>query len=481
MTKILLVTPDYHCGVVESAGRWPNLGFVYMAGELQKAGHEVVIYDAMAKNHNLEQIIERVLMFKPDIVGTTAFTATMPAATLLLQTVKERLPGVVTVLGGIHPTFCYEQVLKNYPAVDYVVRFEGEVTFPELVDAISNKGRLDNVKGIAYRRKNEVVVTEERPFIEDLDKLSPAWELLEWDDYTFYVYPGSRLAIISTARGCLHECAFCSQQKFWHQTWRARSPEKVLEEIEMLVRKYDVSVFFISDEYPTYNRERWETILDLLIERDLGAMFLIETRVDDIIRDEDIMDKYRKAGIIHIYVGIEATSEENLSLFKKGVGTNAGKRALEIIDKAGIVTETSFILGTPQETEKSIQKTLAAAKRYNPDFAHFLLLAPWPYADMYDELKEHIYTTDYAKYNLVEPVIKPTEMEPEELFNQVLKCYQKFYFGKIAEWAALKDGFKRKYAIQSMKAIMENSFLKDHVLKMGSMPKKVQKLLKSLS
>lgn len=480
MAKIMLVTPDYHCGVVESAGRWPHIGFVYIAGELRKHGHEVKIYDAMAKNHSLEQIIKTIQAYSPDVVASTAYTATIPAAAELLRRVKEWRDNVFTVMGGVHPTFCYEEVLGDYPFIDAIVRFEGEYTFPELIAACEKGEDFATVQGIAYRRGGQVVCTPDRPYIENLDELTPAWDLLDWEDYTFYVYPGSRLAIISTSRGCLHDCAFCSQQKFWNRTWRARSVESVTAEIELLVKEYGIEVFFISDEYPTADRERWERILDWLIEKNPGALFLIETRVDDIVRDEDIIHKYRQAGIIHIYVGIEATSQETLDLFKKGIGANDSKKALDIIHGAGIVSETSFILGTPAETKESIADTLALAQMYDPDFAHFLLLAPWPYADMYNELKPYIYTRDYAKYNLVEPVIEPGGMTTDELFTEVLNCYKKFYFRKIPEWVKLRNEFKRRYAIQSMKAIMDNSFLKEHVLKLGTMPKTVEKLLKSL-
>ncbi|KNZ70525.1 radical SAM protein [Thermincola ferriacetica] len=479
MVKVMLVTPDYHSGVVESAGRWPHIGFVYIAGELRKRGFDVIIYDAMSKGHDLVRITEEIKKIKPDVVATTAFTASMPAAAELLYRAKKCHPAVVTVIGGIHPTFLYEEVLNGHPFIDYVVRYEGEYTMPELLEAHFGQRPLAEVKGIAYRLNGQVVVTELRPYIEDLDTLVPAWDLLDWEDYTFYVYPGSRLGIISTSRGCQHDCGFCSQHKFWQRTWRARSVESVTSEIEHLVKEYGVEIFFISDEYPTADRERWEKILDWLIDKQLGAMFLIETRVDDIIRDEDIMHKYRQAGIIHIYVGIEATSQENLDIFNKGIVADDSKRALDIIHAHGIVSETSFVLGIPQETKASIKRTLETAIRYNPDFAHFLLLAPWPYADMYKDLKQYIVTADYARYNLVEPVIKPARMTTDELFMQVLKCYQKFYFGKIAEWATLKDGFKKRYAIQSMKAIMENSFLKEHVLKLGSIPKSVEKLLKT--
>lgn len=476
----MLVTPDYHCGVVESAGKWPHLGFIYIAGELRKAGHEVGIYDAMSKEHKLGEIIDNIKKFEPDIVGTTAYTASMPAAAEILREVKKWRPKTVTIVGGVHPTFCFSEVLESYKFIDYVVRGEGELTITELVQVLNDRGDLRNVEGIAYRELGEVVATPDRPFIEDLDTLTPAWDLLDWEDYTFYVYPGSRLAIISTSRGCLHACKFCSQQKFWRQTWRARSARQVLLEVEQLVKAHSVDVFFISDEYPTADRKRWEAILDGLIELDLGVMFLMETRVDDILRDEDIMDKYRRAGIIHIYVGIEATSQQTLDTFGKGIRESESKRALDIIHSANIVSETSFVLGGPEETCETIRATLNAAKEYNPDFAHFLLLAPWPYADMYPELRDYVATKDYAKYNLVEPVIKPRDMTTDELFSHVLQCYREFYFGKIPEWIKLRDGFKRQYAVQSMRAIMDNSFLQQHVLSLGKMPKLVKDLMKQL-
>ncbi len=480
MSKVLLVTPDYHCGVVESAGKWLNCGFVYIAGELLKYGHQVKIYDAMTKNHRLEEIAANIAKYKPDIVATTAYTSTMPAAAEVLAAAKKVLPEVTTVIGGVHPTFCYAEVLGNYPFIDYVVRGEGEVTFRELVNALQARELPYNIEGLAYRSQVKVVATPERTFIDDLDSLTPAWELVEWEDYTYYIFPGSRLAVISTSRGCSHDCRFCSQQKFWHQSWRARSVDSVIAEMELLVVRHGVDVILIADELPTKDRERWEAILDWLIKRNLGVKLLLETRVDDIVRDEDIIHKYRQAGIVHIYVGVEATSQLLLDRFQKGIATNDSKKALEIINQAGIISETSFVLGTPEETPANIRQTLELAKEYNPDFAHFLLLAPWPYADMYKELQPHIATYDYTRYNLVDTVIKPITMTCDELFAEALKCYQEYYFYKLGQWARLKNGFKKEYVLKSMRVILTNSFITTHIPKLGKMPARVKKMLKAL-
>lgn len=481
MARVLFVTPDYHCGVVESAGKWLNCGFVYMAGELKKDGHQVIIYDAMTKDHRVAEIGDNIALYRPDIVATTAYTSTIDDALEVLAVTKERCPGAVTIIGGVHPTFCYREILTAYKQVDYVVRGEGELTLRELVQAIATgSSSLNRIAGIAFRQSGEVVTTGNRPLMPDLDILKPAWELVDWPDYTYHIFPGSRLAVISTSRGCQHDCQFCSQRKFWHQSWRARSVESVTGEIELLHARYGIDVILIADEYPTHDRKRWEGILGWLIERRLGVKILLETRVDDIVRDEDIMDKYRQAGVVHIYVGVEATSQAMLDRFKKGIGTNDSKKALDIINYHGIITETSFVLGTPEETRESIAQTLELAKVYNPDFAHFLLLAPWPYADMYEELAPHVETFDFREYNLVAPVIKPVNMTRGELFKEVLNCYQSFYFYKLPQWTKLKDPFKRDYVLKSMKVILNNSFITQHVPMLGTMPKKVKDLVDKL-
>ena len=127
------------------------------------------------------------------------------------------------------------------------------------------------------------------------------------------------------------------------------------------------------------------------------------------------------------------------------------------------------------------KETLELAYEYNADYMHFLLLAPWPYADMYESLKPYIETTDYSKYNLVEPVIKPTAMTRDELMKEVLNCYKQYYLRKVPQWAEMKGNkLKRDCLIKGMKAMMKNSFLKDHMKGLGGMPQKMRELIKTL-
>lgn len=477
--KILFITPPYHCGVVEVAGRWVPLTFVYLAGAVRKAGFEPVIYDAMTKQHGFAEIKERIRQENPGFVATTAITSTAPDALEVLRIAKEINPEIITIIGGVHPHFMYKEVLLN-GTCDYVVRGEGEETLPDLLMSLQEGSNPLLVNGIAYKEGHRIIETRKRPFIEDLDILSTAWDLIEWKDYRYFVIPGSRLGAVSTSRGCNHNCTFCSQQKFWAQSWRGRKPESVVEEIEHLYTTYGVNVILLPDEYPTKDPQRWEKLLDLLIEKDLGVYLLMETRAQDILRDRDILFKYRKAGIIHVYIGLEATNQETLDLIKKDVSVETGVTALKLLHSHGIITETSFILGFPQETKDSIERTLSLAKHYNPDFAHFLALAPWPYADMYGEMKPYIVEKDYRKYNLIDPVIKPEAMTLQEIDRAIISCYQQFYMGKMTEIMTSEDRFKKDYLIRSMKLMMSSSFIKDKIGNLGVIPPQVRTFLKTV-
>lgn len=476
--RILLITPPYHCGVVEAAGKWANLGFLYLAGELRKEGHHVEIYDAMAKNHSYVDIRKKIIDSMPDIVGSTAYTATLQDATQVLGLAKSLDQSIITIIGGIHPTMMPEETLiRGEGAIDFIIRWEGEYTVTELIRALQGKMELTEVKGIAYREGTNFITTPQREYIENLDALVPAWDLLNWNDYYLCFVDDSRVAPVSSSRGCGNSCAFCSQQKFWQQTYRTRSPENFVAEIENLYRQFGVNAFFLVDEYPSYDRDRWEKILDLLIEKTLGVHLLAETCATDIIRDQDILSKYRKAGIIHMFIGVEATSQKTLDTFKKSQTCQECKEAIRLLNAHNIISECSFILGLPEETKESIKNTLELAQYYNPDNPHFLMIAPWPYADIYQELKPYIEDWDYRHYNLVKPILKPTALSREEVFREVLRCYKTYYMNKLPQWETLKDEFKKELLFKGLRSIVQNSFLREHMSTMGKMPVAVEKLI----
>ncbi|HEX9243811.1 MAG TPA: radical SAM protein [Anaeromyxobacter sp.] len=474
--KVLFVTPPYHCGVVEVAGRWIPLQYVYLAGAARAAGFDCEIYDAMSLDVGHAEVAKKLDAARADVVCVSAITASYPDALEVARAAKAR--GAITVMGGVHPNFMWRETLED-GGVDYVVLGEGEETLVALLRCLDAKDDPLKVPGLAFARDGRAGRTAPRPRLSSLDGLPLAFDLLDWSPYTYFVKPGSRLGAVSTSRGCTYTCGFCSQTQFWEKTWRARDPRCVADEIAALRRDHGVDVVLLTDEYPTSDRPRWEAFLDRMIELDTGVDLLMETRVPDIVRDRDILPKYVKAGIVHVYVGIEATDQETLNLVNKETTVDENRLALQLLSDHDLVSETSFVLGLPHDTPERIKETLALAKEYDPDFAHFLAIAPWPYASMWKDLEPHVVSRDWRRYNLIDPVVKPIAMTIREVDDAIIDCYRKFYFEKGKQLLAMRPGFRKDYVFRSMKLIMQSSFVKKKMLG-RAMPEEVRNLLSAL-
>ena len=270
--RILLIHPNYHSGGAEIAGNWPPAWVAYLTGWLKAAGYtDVTFVDAMTHHLDEDQVRARIVALRPDVVGCTAITPAIYKAERLLQIARESVPDCVTVLGGIHGTFMYPQVLKEAPWIDAVVRGEGEQVFLNLVRAVDDGSFArdrNSVRGIAFADgEGKVVATAAEPTIEDLDRIAPDWSILDWGKY-IYIPMNRRVAIPNFARGCPFTCSFCSQWKFWRD-YRVRDPIKVVDEIENLVKNHDVGFFILADEEPTINRKKFIALCDAMIERKL--------------------------------------------------------------------------------------------------------------------------------------------------------------------------------------------------------------------
>jgi anaerobic magnesium-protoporphyrin IX monomethyl ester cyclase len=478
---LLLITPPYHCGVVEVAGRWLPLNLLYVAEAARRGGVVPVLYDAMSLFAGWDEIRAEIRRCRPSIVGSYAITATIDTCLELGRIVKEEVPDATYLLGGVHPTFMWRELLEQTDSpVDVIVRGEAEKTVEELVRALGNGGDLSKVPGLAYRNGDgSAVATRDRPFLADLEEYPAAFDVVDWPVYRYFVIPGGRLGAVSTSRGCNYTCTFCSQQKFWARSWRGREPAAVVDEVRRLNDEHGVNVVLFADEYPTHDRDRWEEILDRIIALDRELYLLMETRAADIVRDADLLPKYRKAGVVHVYVGLEATDQQTLDRIKKLSSVDEGRESLRLIREHGMLSETSFVLGFPEETDDSVRQTLETARYFNPDMAHFLAITPWPYSDLYEQVKDRIVVRDYSKYNLIEPIIEPHSMTLRQIDEAIIRCYRDFYMPKMADFFSYPDAFRRDYMLSSMKLIMKSSFIVDKLGRLG-MPAAMAKILSSM-
>lgn len=461
--RILLIQPNYHAGGAEIAGNWPPGWVAYIGGALKAAGFANLRFvDAMTNHIGDDRLKEIIEQHAPDVVMATAITPMIYKAQTTLEIARGAAPGAVTILGGIHPTFMYAQVLSEAPWIDYIVRGEGEEIVVELMRAIA-RGTVPqerrSIHGIAYLDGGRVVATPAHPVIADLDSLTPDWSLLDWDRY-IYVPLGTRVAVPNFARGCPFTCRFCSQWKFWRK-YRVRDPKKFVDEIEILVRDHKVGFFILADEEPTIHRKKFIALCEELIARDIKVHWGINTRVTDILRDRNLLPLFRKAGLVHVSLGTEAAAQLKLDRFRKETTIEQNKLAIRLLKEAGMVAEAQFIMGLENETPETIEETYRLAQDWKPDMANWNMYTPWPFAELFEELGDRVEVRDYAKYNFVTPIIQPDGMSREQVLKGVLKNYARFYLRKtFFEYPWTRDRFKRRYLLGCLRAFAKTTATK---------------------
>jgi anaerobic magnesium-protoporphyrin IX monomethyl ester cyclase len=458
--RIVFVHPYYRSGGAEIAGNWPPAWVAYLTGHLRRAGFQDIHFiDAMTNNLTDEQLQVQLAALKPDVVGVTSITPNIYAAERVLEIARDLCPNALRVLGGVHATFMYRQVLTEAPWVDVIVRGEGEEILVALMEAVRD-GRWPadrrRIKGLAFLDGDEIVATQAAPTVKDIDSIDPDWTILEWEKYT-YIPLNRRVAIPNMARGCPFTCSFCSQWKFWRD-YRVRDPKKVVDEIERLVRDHGVGFFILADEEPTINKKKFVEFCQELIDRGLPdkVQWGINTRVTDIYRDRDLLKFYRKAGLVHVSLGTEAAAQLKLDLFNKETKVEENKEAIRLLREADIFTEAQFIVGLDNETPETLEETFRMAWDWQPDLANWSMYTPWPFSPLFQEIKDQVEVFDFSKYNFVTPIMKPAAMTRGELLDGVMKNYRRFYMRKaLFHYPWRGTGYRRRYLLGCLKAFLK--------------------------
>jgi anaerobic magnesium-protoporphyrin IX monomethyl ester cyclase len=432
----------------------------YLTGHLRRAGFDDIHFiDAMTYHIGPDELRSRLKALKPDVVGLTAITPAIYEAEECLRIAQEVVPDALRVLGGIHATFMFRQVLEEAPWVDVIVRGEGEEILVALMEALRD-GRWPSerrkIKGLAFKDADEIVATPAASTVKDLDAIDPDWSILDWSSY-IYVPLGVKVAIPNMARGCPFTCSFCSQWKFWRD-YRVRDPKKVADEIERLVTDHGVGFFILADEEPTINKKKFVEFCQELIDRGLNERVTwgINTRVTDIYRDRDLLKFYRKAGLVHVSLGTEAAAQLKLDMFNKETTVAENKEAIRLLREADIFVEAQFIVGLDNETKETLEETFQMAWDWQPDLANWSMYTPWPFTPLFQEIKDQVEVFDFSKYNFVTPIMKPAALTRGELLDGVMKNYRRFYMRKaLFHYPWRGTGFRRRYLLGCLKAFLK--------------------------
>ena len=424
----------------------PPIGLAYIAAVLRENGIEVKIIDAKSLNISHKEAAQMVEKESPDLVGVTVFTSQLRSALQMCQAVKEVCPATKVVVGGPHIHSEHEEVIRK-DFVDFCVRLEGEMTMLELVDAVSNGMDLRGVRGITFKRGDEIIVNPDRPLIKDLDTLPfPARDLLPNHVYGGVkgLEEGENYTMVTASRGCPFRCHFCAIPQFW-STQRRRSAANVLNELEHICETYNVTFFMFTDEEFVLNRKWVAELCQGMVERGLNrtVAWACSARVDTV--SQELLEEMKRANCEFIFYGIEFGNQRILDFAEKKTTLAQIHRAVDMTRKAGISPHGNFMLGYPTETKETIEDTIALARTLDIDDASFSIVMPFPGTQLYRYCKENdlLNTYDWEQYSYFNPekgIIKLKDVTNEELMKLYKKAHGEFYFRRV------KDRLKQELA-----------------------------------
>lgn len=408
------------------------LGIGYIASVLKKAGHKVNILDPEAEGLSEGEFADRLKELSPDIVGITSLTPTFHSALKVARTVKKSIPATV-VLGGVHATALAETVLNQHPEFDLIVYGEGEYTMLELCKSFKDSSRpdLSQIRGLVYRRDGHIVRTPPRELIEDLDRLPfPARELvnLDWYKPNDFSSRGKKSATIITSRGCPFHCIHCASYLTMGRRFRAHSPEYVVDEIELLVKRHRIQHIFLKDDEFTTSQKRAMEICRLILKRGLKFDWTCLSRVDTV--SSQLFQAMRRAGCFTISFGVESGDDTILKNLKKSTDLNKAKKALGWANRAGIKTQCSFMLGNPGDTYETIEKTINFAIELKPIIALFYILTPYPGTEAYNfYMRGKSQHPDWSSFVMsnARPLIELEDLTKDDLKKLIKRAYRRFY------------------------------------------------------
>ncbi len=395
------------------------LGLVQLASSIRSVpGNDASIIDMEADRLTVEEAVQKAISMHPDIVGITVHaTAAYNNARQIMNRLKKLDPELTLIVGGHHATFLPEQILND--GFDIVALGEGDRTIAEVVRKIESGMSLDDVAGIAFRSEGKCVRTHPRQLISSLDELPlPAFDLIERQKYRFLTFGRNEtVACIETSRGCPYGCDFCSVTPTWGYRRRNKSNTRILEEME-LVEKYGYSWIFFTDDIfllPQNLKERM-ALLGGIRERGIRIQWIAQMRADAIARNPEFIPPAVEAGLRVAALGVESGSREVLKKMRKRIRQSDTEKAVSELDRNGVITLLSFMMGAPYEGVRDMLSTAKLGFRLagmGADVAQFTVYTPLPGTDVFREAVEHnrLFTLDWDRFDFFTPVMK-TRVNP---------------------------------------------------------------------
>ncbi len=425
--------------VAKSGTLYYPMWLAYAVGLLEKHGHEVLFIDAPAAGLSFEETVSRVAAFAPSLAVVDTSTPSIYSDVAAACGLKERIPGLFTVLVGAHVSALPEETLGLNTALDAVAYGEYEATLLHLAGVLTSVGAsgLADVPGIAFRDKaGSIFKNGPREYIADLDQLPPVSAVykkhLSIEPY-FYGHSRHPIVVIMTGRGCPFHCTYCVvPQVLQGHRYRRRSVTNVVEEFVFIRDNFPhAKEIMIEDDTLTADSKRCRELSHALIEAHATGIPWSATSRADV--DFETMAEMKKAGCRLFCVGFESGDQEILDNIKKGTNVDGIRRFMKDARRARILIHGCFMVGNRGETRSTLEKTLRFAKELSPDTAQFYPIMVYPGTSDYHYFKERgwIVTEDFRKWlteeGLHSSVVSNPELPYETLVDFCDRARREFY------------------------------------------------------
>ena len=374
-----------------------HLGLAYMAAYAREH-HEDLNFQVLDTRVATHKEAKRFFHSTFDLIGITVYSPVYYEVIALFNRVRKTFPGVPVCLGGPYVTTIREDIFKKTPA-DFAVYGEGEITFSELIDHLKGNKDLKDIQGLMYKdQQGNVTINQPRTHITDLNKIPmPAYDLFPMERY-----PLHRMV---TSRGCPFGCSWCNSSSIWNKSYRTRSPENMVAEIELLLKNYGKKIFVFGDNSFNIDLKRVEKFCDLLIDKEIKILWSISLRAD--IMTQELAYKMKEAGCYNVSIGIESANNEILSYIRKSTTIEKISEGIKMMKNAGIEVLSQFVIGSPHETLETVKQSVEYAKNSGSDFVNFYTVLPFKGTPQWDYVMEHgtLYTTEIHDFHTINPRI----------------------------------------------------------------------------
>lgn len=352
--KVLLISAsfedEWRSSKVNENSHYP-LGIAYLHSYLEKCGHTVEnqFLNDYTYTDCARLIDAKVKDFEPEVVGFNILTNNRTSSFAAIEAIHQYNPEIRIVVGGIHATVMFDQIIRKYPFITVVIG-EGEITTGELMEKFSANMSIDDVAGLAYFRNGKVVKTLGRPLIEDLDALPfPKHEVFFTDRRTG--------ASMLTSRGCPFRCSFCVLDAISQRRVRARSVGNVIAEIEHLISMApQLETIWIHDDQFFMDNKRVIDLCDEIVARKIKLNFVCSARFKPI--SKDLVDALERAGFIQVLFGLESGSPKILKMAHKGIKQADVLNAISLFKNSKIVAICFLIVGLYGEDQETVDETI---------------------------------------------------------------------------------------------------------------------------